>query len=64
MVTAMSLLSGIPRERLLRHDIKDIDFSSNPNGIRDTRRKIFYNIVQRQGKDISGSKIAKELALE
>ena len=45
-------------------DIKNIDFTSNPNGIRDTRRKIFYNIVQRHGKDVSGSKIAKELALE
>jgi hypothetical protein len=45
-------------------DIKDVDFSSNPNGIRDTRRKIFYNIVKRWGKDIAGSKIAKELALE
>jgi hypothetical protein len=45
-------------------DIKDIDFSSNPNGIRDARRKIFYNIAKRRGKDVSGSKIAKELALE
>lgn len=45
-------------------DIKNIDFSSNPNGIRDARRKIFYNIAHRRGKDVSGSKIAKELALE
>lgn len=45
-------------------DIKDVDFSSDPNVIRNTRRKIFYNIAEKTGKEIAGYKIAKELALE
>jgi len=45
-------------------DIKDVDFSSDPNVIRNSRRKIFYKIVKNAGKEIAGYKIAKELALE
>jgi hypothetical protein len=45
-------------------DIKDIEFSSDPNGIRNTRRKIFSDIAKRAGKEIAGYKIAKELAVE
>jgi len=46
------------------NDIKDVDFSSDPNLIRNTRRKIFHNVAQKAGKAIAGSKIAKELAVE
>jgi hypothetical protein len=45
-------------------DIKNVDFSSDPNIIRNTRRKIFYNIAEKAGKEIKGYKIAKELAVE
>ena len=45
-------------------DIKDLEFSSDPNGIRNARRKLFTNIAERAGKPVSGSKIAKELAFE
>jgi hypothetical protein len=45
-------------------DIKDVEFSSDPNVIRNTRRKIFYNIAEKAGKEIAGYKIAKELAVE
>ena len=44
-------------------DIKDIEFSSDPNGIRNARRKIFYSIAQKAGKEIKGYKIAKELVV-
>jgi len=49
---------------LIFDDIKDVDFSSDPNVIRNTRRKIFHKIVKNAGKEIAGYKIAKELALE
>jgi hypothetical protein len=45
-------------------DIKDVDFSSDPNGIRNARRKIFSIIAGRFGKEIAGSKITKELVFE
>jgi len=45
-------------------DIKDVEFSSDPNVIRNTRRKIFYNIAEKAGKEIAGYKVAKELAVE
>ena len=45
-------------------DINGFDFSFDPNGKRNLRRKIFTNIAERSGKDIPGYKIARELAIE
>jgi|GEM_PF-5431161 len=45
-------------------DIKDVEFSSDPNVIRNTRRDIFYRIVVDAEKEIAGYKIAQELGLE
>lgn len=45
-------------------DIQDVDFSSDPNVIRNTRRNIFSSIVKKAGKKLAGYKIAKELGLE
>ncbi|MCB2141142.1 hypothetical protein KQH27_00375 [bacterium] len=51
--------------RILKYnDIKHVEFTKDPNAIRNARRQIFYNIAARAGKDISGSKITKELSFE
>jgi len=51
--------------RILKYDdIKHTEFTKDPNAVRNARRQIFYNVVARTGKDISGSKITKELSFE
>ena len=45
-------------------DIQDVDFSSDPNVIRNTKRNIFSSIVKKAGKKLAGYKIAKELGIE
>ena len=45
-------------------DIKDVDFGYDSNAIRNTKRKIFSNIVKGAGKKVAGYKIAQELGLK
>jgi hypothetical protein len=45
-------------------DIKNIKFTSDDNSIRNARREILAKIAKRHGKNIAGSRIAKELEFE
>ena len=45
-------------------DIKDVEFTSEANAIRDARRKVLCRIAKRCGKDIPPSRITKGLGLE
>jgi hypothetical protein len=45
-------------------DIKNVRFTSDDNFIRNARREILAKIARRYGKNIAGSRIAKELEFE